>query len=437
MITLGEDGLRSQYVPPKPMVKLKMEKVAVSTLEVKEEILKKKPCPKAKAKEKQQSEKRSDDFRASTSQTSFQKNDSNAKQALYEKLYYGFKRQNEAMKSIQIMITPRSIILPISTRSIGFMIRFLICKFARLNIQNVDFHGLCSALYRVTLLQLNVKLMQTMLNQCSRNIGTNDFITIDVKSEFVRIVCELGAYFAPLVNLISSIGVAKAFGTLYIPRMVKAPTLNHIVCYDPTVINFSTLRTYVVALSSAATAYATRKYFYDHSPFPNARWTLQEKPRDDGAPNEAFPILSNADEIMPTFYGIDQLREDINIIMDAIELIGRKYTKFVHMGGVDYGGNSNFTILPSNDVEDIRCSDLTWDDNDPVYNISSPISGTIDHFWSPEYISNVEFYLGSIHLFGERAQKGARWSAYDIRSVSVAKQEASIDYNTGLQNLLG
>jgi len=97
-----------------------MEKVAVSTSEVKKEVVAEKPDFKSKKKEKQRSAKRVEDHRASTSQ----KNDANAKQALYDKLYYGFRQQHEAMKSMQIVTTPRSIILPISTRSVGFMIRF-------------------------------------------------------------------------------------------------------------------------------------------------------------------------------------------------------------------------------------------------------------------------------------------------------------------------
>lgn len=313
-----------------------MENEATTSKELPKEEKSKKDVSKKKgeSKEKQRSGKRMDDHRAVTSQ----RNDASVKQTIYEKLYYGFRQQNEAMKSMQIVTTPRSILLPISTRTAGFMIKFLICKFARLGVKNVNLHGLCSALYRVVLIQIEIKLSQAMRDQFSRNIGTRHFMHIDVSPEFVRAVCELGTYYCPLVNLVSSIGIVKTFGAMYIPRITK--THDCVNFYDPTVVCFSTLRECVFALSSTVTPYSHRKYFYDHCPLPNARWSTQARVHGDQV-DANYPVITNADEIMPAEYTLFELRKDLDLIMDSVESIGRKFEKFIHVGGIDYSGNGN------------------------------------------------------------------------------------------------
>ncbi|KAK1134760.1 hypothetical protein K0M31_007534 [Melipona bicolor] len=63
--------------------------------------------------------------------------------------------------------------------------------------------------------------------------------------------------------------------------------------------------------------------------------------------------------------------------MDAIEIVSRRYERFVHAGGIDFNINGGATQLLSNEVEDVRCSDLP----DPAnYSSSTPLIGTIESF---------------------------------------------------------
>jgi len=355
------------------------------------------------------------------------KNKTATKAACYEKLYYGLHK-HVPIKNMQRVTVPQSVILPISTRSVGFMIRFLISKFARQNM-NVKFHALCSALYRVTLLQIDIKLSQAMRKQYIINTGREWFLRVDIP-DFANSVCLLGTNFGPLVNLVSSIGVIKAFGTQYIPGSVKNTVDKHVRSFDPTTVTYSNLREYVTALSSTSTPYAVRKYFYDHSPLPNAHWSVQARVPDDDI-DESKPILLNADEIMPANYDLTALLEDINIIKNSVEIISRKYGMSILGGRIDYSANGSNTMLVSNDVGDIRCSDLSWVGTDPAYD-SKPLSGTIENFWSQEVLSDSEFYLGVCHLLGERVKSTARSEAFDVRSRASAKQTSSLNYYSGL-----
>lgn len=87
------------------------------------------------------------------------KTDSENKKILFDKLFFGFKTQSEAMHSMQIVKIPRSVILPISTRGLGFMNRYLMQRLSRLNIQNLDLHTLSASLYRISLCMLEIKVM--------------------------------------------------------------------------------------------------------------------------------------------------------------------------------------------------------------------------------------------------------------------------------------
>lgn len=116
--------------------------------------------------------------------------DTENKKQIYSKLYFGFKNISDAMSSMQIVIKPRAVILPITTRGIGFTIRTLIAKFARLGIRGVNHHQLCSSLYRVTLIMAEIKMMQSLQSVVTRNLGRR-FRNIDIPIDFVRIIGEL------------------------------------------------------------------------------------------------------------------------------------------------------------------------------------------------------------------------------------------------------
>lgn len=57
------------------------------------------------------------------------------KKRIFDELMFGYRSQNEVMKSLQIITVPKSIVVSVTTRAVGFMCQFLFCKFARLNVK--------------------------------------------------------------------------------------------------------------------------------------------------------------------------------------------------------------------------------------------------------------------------------------------------------------
>lgn len=215
-----------------------------------------------------------------------------------------------------------------------------------------------------------------------------------------------------------------------IPRLGLQSVEGVIRQFDPTLVSYSRLREYVVVLSAPGTARNVRQYFYDHCPFPNAIWDTRED--REGALN---PILMNPNDIMPAEYGYNQLVEDTNRIVDVIEMVGRKFEKFIHVGGIEYFAKGNWSQLVSNGVEDIRCRDLTVVDGVLHYAMYSPLTGEINQFWSSEMLSDPEFFVGAMHLLGE-SPKIAN-PIYNIRSVEVGKQRSQISYEAIVATMLG
>jgi hypothetical protein len=65
------------------------------------------------------------------------------------------------------------------------------------------------------------------------------------------------------------------------------------------------------------------------------------------------------------------------------------------MGPIDYQSQ-----LVNNEVETLKCKDLTHRLINPVFD--GGLYGDIEHFWSPECLSEAEFFIGAFHLFEER-----------------------------------
>ncbi|XP_064535263.1 uncharacterized protein LOC135426188 isoform X2 [Drosophila montana] len=182
------------------------------------------------------------------------KNDKDTKEALYDQLFYVYK-----------------------------------------NMPNINLLPLCHALYRVTLLQLDMKLNGAMEGQCCRNVGGQEFVYTDVPDNFGRAILGLDAGIAPLINLIHSIGYLKLPATAYLPRYgVCRPT-------DPSNVRFANLRTTVMAMATDAIAANIRRRFFERNPIPGAIWREAgegRRRRADGAqPNPS--VLQNAADIMP------------------------------------------------------------------------------------------------------------------------------------------
>lgn len=84
-----------------------------------------------------------------------------------------------------------------------------------------------------------------MQNHVSRNLGTgfaNTFISVDI----IRAIGSLGSGFSPLLNLISSVGILKAYGTTILPRIPSIIYRDGMPIWDPTLVTFSDLRDYVM-----------------------------------------------------------------------------------------------------------------------------------------------------------------------------------------------
>lgn len=86
------------------------------------------------------------------------------------KLFFGFKNQVDMMQRIPASLTIRSdVIMPVSTRNIGFIIRHLLRQFCRLNLQNVDYHNLCD--FSIAYLYVCLILAAIILQ---KNVGHHD-----------------------------------------------------------------------------------------------------------------------------------------------------------------------------------------------------------------------------------------------------------------------
>lgn len=136
----------------------------------------------------------------------------------------------------------------------------------------------------------------------------------------IRKLGELGANFSPIVNYISSLGRFTAFNTRYLPRV---PT----------------------------------QLVDELNPIPTAQWSRPRVRNADRDP-EGDWRLTNPQVIMPEEYGLAQLQNDIDLIMDSINIVGRKYPKYITTEKIDYAASGSPTILVSSPVQTLRCRDI-------------------------------------------------------------------------------
>lgn len=326
------------------------------------------------------------------------KTDQDNRKILSDKLFFGCNIQPEAMYRTQLNKISRGIILPISTRGLGFINRYLMQRFSRLNVKNLNFHDLSASLYRVSLCMLEIKIMQTMQNQMSLSNHVN-FEQTFIPYDIIQAIGTLGVGFQPILNLISCVGILRAYDTTFLPRFLLAPMFDDgfPVC-DPTLVTFSRLREYVEALSNSLTPQVTRQWFYEHNAIPCAIWNQRVVPRHDAegqqVVDDSWPLLQNPNHIMPESYDRTAVLDDVNLIRTSLDIINRKYPKYVCNGRVNNDGLGMATQLVSNDISDIRCSDLAVI---PNYG-GKPLTGNITSFWSNEVILDHELCMGMLHL---------------------------------------
>ncbi|XP_077258629.1 uncharacterized protein LOC143895430 [Temnothorax americanus] len=362
---------------------------------------------------------------------------------IFDKLMFGYS-SSELLKSLQMTRFPKTIDVPISTRSIGFLCQFLYCKFAKLNIR---LPARCSIypMFRIGLLQMEIKVRQASLQG---TFGCRDgrlFIEYpNVSAEQIVAVSALRSHLAPMANLINAVGVLKNFNAVYLPRFAAIEDEP-----EPTTVRFSNLRSVVRMLSNPATPRDVRRYFYDRSPLPGAKWGGDPAPQAHGrrlsegdlaAPIRAdvgdFPVLLNPDDFMPQEYSMDDLHTDVWDIQNLLECVGRKYPKYVYCGRIDYEGMGQASLLVSNGTGTLRCHDLprVRDDSMEIdFAARMCLTGKTSQFWTPECLTNPEIYLGIAHLLGEQPHKTS--DAYAIRSSTIAKETAHMQYLTVLYNL--
>lgn len=362
--------------------------------------------------------------------------DSAAKAFVYEKLWFGYKDLNDAFRGLHVTASFRSVIIPVSTRSIGFTVRILIKKILSLGIQNIDLHRFCCSLYRVGLALVEARLSSVQRTIISPNHGDAlEFMNLEMTMETLRVLAALSINFKPLVNLIDAFGAFNSFGTQFIPRIPVIPAVNMINQIEPTTIVLSNLRATVVALSQVATNQGVRDYFREHDPFPNSIWTPLPRVRDAAGQIVANRVLLNPDDIMPINYGDDQLREDIAEVAAVIERICRKFPKYIHAGRNDFEAQGNQSLLVCNEVGNLRCSELTRrvEDGPPDYTIP-PLTGNVNEFWSPEALGEPEQYFGILHLPGELPRVHS--NVFNNRTRPCSKQLISMSYIDSLSNML-
>ena len=335
-------------------------------------------------------------------------------------------KNTEALHSL---VPATTIILPITTRGIGFVVRFLITNIIATKQNNpIDSHRLCSALYRIGLLSMDMKISQSTKYPMRHN-GVQNFQNTTVTHEHAKALATLDVGFVPLNKIISAVGCFEAFGEQYLPRYANLAVLDEVQTFDPTQVTFSHLREFVVALANTATPQSVRQYFYDHSPFPSAMWATAHNRLCDASKEQAveknFPLLLNPDEIMPAEYGRNEVLDDIMIIEIATKIIARKHQRYVHVGRIDYNADGNPSQLVSNEVEDVRCSDLRGPTS---YSGVPALNGSVERFWGSRCITDSEFYYGIMNLCGELPKPGCRSSCYTIRSIETAKFKSTIEF---------
>lgn len=255
-------------------------------------------------KKKDRDNERMTSFRTRQSERTSQQD----KEALYEKLFFGYKNITEAMKNIEIQQVQPTVILPISTRSAGFIIRNMVSRFVRLGVLTLEkAKVLAGSLYRVTLMQIDYKVEEAMLLQHSRNLELAAFEDTYLTGDIRRALDMMGAGFSPLVNYVNALGYFKTAAKSYLPRH---PRVNTIVV-PPYYQKFSTLRETVEHLSGDGLSSDAKRAFMERSPFPNAKWEVRRARRNqEGEEIPGTVNLSNPNDIIPRDYALPTIYFD-------------------------------------------------------------------------------------------------------------------------------
>uniref|UniRef100_A0A034WB02 Uncharacterized protein n=1 Tax=Bactrocera dorsalis TaxID=27457 RepID=A0A034WB02_BACDO len=313
------------------------------------------------------------------------------------------------------------ILLPISTRSVGFTIRFLISAIRCLLGRKYDFdwYRLSNALYRVTLLRLHAKINGGFRHSfITRHISDEPYYLFEGQFDAIKYI---GADFAVIHRILSAIGYVKYGPDCFVPFL---PLLKDEQRCDPINVRFTNLREIVTTLANPETSVEIRKHFWQHNPIPGAKWsTAEANGKDEFA---ATTILSNPNDIIPAKYNVEELHEDINALQGIIGVMGRKYPREIVNEIIDYESYGSRAQFVSSIAKPSRCPSYNDNNND---NIKIP-TGELDTFWSPRWLKQNEIDLGVFCLLGEHSDAIKNERLLAIRFEEVATQHIYQSYCT-------
>uniref|UniRef100_A0A0A9WNJ6 Unconventional myosin-Ie n=1 Tax=Lygus hesperus TaxID=30085 RepID=A0A0A9WNJ6_LYGHE len=306
--------------------------------------------------------------------------------------------------------TSSTIVVPISTRGIGFHSQILFCR--AFSVVDVDTPCSVFALYRVSLFQLHYRM--TRVRDSKLLFYDDHFCSKPLRHGFCEIVSKLDRNFATLARLISAVGNFELEGVEYTPRF---PVLTRTTFPDPVAVNATNLRDVVSALSDVKTDKTVRRYFYDHNPLPCARWSNES--------DEDFPLLLNPDDFMTSSYDEDFLLDDIA----HVNALFGGYSASGTLDVVHYDGLGDPAILVSNRPSHLRIDEIPLENGRPAYEKTS-LKGNISTFWSPRKLSPDQLYSGSLYLVGELPEPKSFDMNYALRSPTVQVLQANVNLRT-------
>lgn len=303
---------------------------------------------------------------------------------------------------------PRTVILPISTRGIGFVIRNLVSELNKLELEGVDVYNLTNALYRISLLQLDIKIAYAMKVQLVHNIGGEDFVETIVKKSYRCALEEMDTGFSALSDYIAAVGFWQDSNATYL--------CEEVIC-DPVNVRFNQLYNIVNILADECTPEYIRKGFYNKNPIPGAIWRQ----------SEVGILLDNKDDIMFCNYNEESLTKDIEIVKAAVEKLDKVHPDAASNSRIEWENERTCSQLVSTVVIPFRCPSY---DGDNLKNII----GEYDHFWSPEKMTDSEFAIGVACLFGECSETFKKPSWLNYRTYECAKREGHFNYAILIRN---
>ncbi|CAD7012616.1 unnamed protein product [Ceratitis capitata] len=277
------------------------------------------------------------------------------------------------------------ILLPISTRSVGFIIRMLMNRLQIITrgIFNIDFYNLTNALYRLTLLKLHMKINRAFhFTHLSRNISDHpDFPPL----EFCVALQSCNIEFTIIQKYLSGIGFVQYHEDYFVPFF--PPITEEFRYCDPFNIRFPHLRELINLFANPDTQPGLRKQFYTFNSIPGAKWSfINDDPGN--------PLLTNPDDILPKTYEMKEVLGDIEFVTNIMRLVGTRYPRMVVEGLTPYDTVGCRGQLISCKPSPVRSDSYNTDA------LSLPI-GNIETFWSPRWLNRPEAEMGVFLMCGE------------------------------------